>query len=80
MCRAAASVALARDLCAKNAVGWSGDTTGTATYSIADTPAWEVLGQRTFPSFDLAKFEAEAHAECEDLKEELRGTARARTA
>lgn len=68
-----ASVSLARLLCAKNHVGCSCDTFGKELPSVVSTPAWEVLSQRLFPSFDLIKFEAEAHAECRDLKEELRG-------
>ncbi len=68
-----ASVSLARDLCVKNHVGWTGDIVGNETRAIADTHAWEVLSQRLFPSFDLKKFEAEAHAVCRELKEELRG-------
>lgn len=68
-----ASVSLAREICAKNNVGWSCDTTGRETHAIALTPAWEILGQRIFPSFDLGKFEAEAMSECLKLKEELRG-------
>jgi CheY-like chemotaxis protein len=68
-----ASVSLARDLCRRNRVGWSGDIGDEETTAIADTPAWQVLRERIFPSFDLQKFEAEAHAECRELKRELHG-------
>lgn len=68
-----ASVALARDLCRRNRVGWSGEADDANTTAIADTPAWQVLRERIFPSFDLQKFEAEAHAECRELKRELHG-------
>jgi len=68
-----ASVALARDLCRRNRVGWSGDTEGNEIPPIADTAAWQILRERIFPSFDLEKFEAEAHAQCRELKLELQG-------
>jgi HD-like signal output (HDOD) protein len=68
-----ASVALARDLCRKNHVGWSGGGEETESLPIADSPAWQILRERIFPSFDLEKFEAEAHAECRELKLELQG-------
>lgn len=69
----AASVALARELCRQNHVGWGGETSPNEARPIADTPAWQILGLRIFPSFDLAKFEAEAHAECRELKWNLHG-------
>ena len=68
-----ASVALARDLCRRNQVGWSGDHENTELTAIAETPAWQILKDRIFPSFDLEKFEAEAHAECREIKQELVG-------
>jgi CheY-like chemotaxis protein len=68
-----ASVALARDLCRRNHVGWSGEADDANATAIADTPAWQILRERIFPSFDLQKFEAEAHAECRELKRELQG-------
>ncbi len=68
-----ASVSLARELCRQNRVGWSGDTVGGSALPIADTPAWAVMRERVFPSFNLEKFEAEAHAQCRELKLELMG-------
>jgi CheY-like chemotaxis protein len=68
-----ASVALARELCRQNHVGWSGEQHTGQTRPIAETPGWQVLGQKIFPSFNLEKFEAEAHAECRELKAELQG-------
>jgi HD-like signal output (HDOD) protein len=68
-----ASVALARDLCRQNRLGWSGDMTRAEVQPLADTPAWRILSQRIFPSFNLEKFEAEAHAECREIKLELQG-------
>jgi len=68
-----ASVSLARDLCRKNELGWSGETAETEARPIAETPAWLILSQRIFPSFDLEKFELEAHAMCRETKQELHG-------
>lgn len=68
-----ASVSLARDICRQNRVGWSGDPTPGGVRPIAETPAWQILSARVFPSFNLHKFESEAHAECRQLKRELHG-------
>jgi len=68
-----ASVSLARELCRQNHVGWSGDAMTDSVRPIAETPGWAILSQRIFPSFNLEKFEAEAHAECRELKLELQG-------
>lgn len=68
-----ASVSLACDLCRRNRVGWSGEGDSGETTPIAETAAWQILRERIFPSFNLEKFEAEAHAECRDLKMELNG-------
>lgn len=70
-----AIVALAHDICLQNHVGWSGDTPKKHGLPLADTPAWRILGPGVFPSFDLKKFEAEAHAECRKLRQELHGRA-----
>lgn len=70
-----ASVSLARELCRQNRVGWSGEFLPNAARPLAETPGWQVLSQRVFPSFELEKFEAEAHAECRELKLELQGLA-----
>lgn len=68
-----ASVSLAHDLCRRNHMGWSGDAEGGPIVPMADTAAWQVLRERVFPSFNLEKFEAEAHAQCRELKLELHG-------
>jgi HD-like signal output (HDOD) protein len=68
-----AIVSLARDLCRRNHMGWSGDTVGGEVPPIADTAAWQILRERIFPSFNLEKFEAEAHAQCRELKLEFHG-------
>ncbi len=67
-----ASVSLARDLCRQNRLGWSGERPG-ASRSIAETGEWKILSRGIFPSFNLEKFEAEAHAECREIKLELMG-------
>lgn len=68
-----ASVSLARDLCRRNRMGWSGDHDTGEYIPMADTAAWQILRERIFPSFNLEKFEAEAHAQCRELKLELQG-------
>ena len=68
-----AMVALARELCRRNQVGWCGAESDGHSMAIADTAAWQILRERIFPSFDLEKFEAEAHAECREIKLELHG-------
>jgi CheY-like chemotaxis protein len=68
-----ASVSLARDLCRRNRMGWSGESDDGEIIPIAETAAWQILRERIFPSFNLEKFEAEAHAQCRELKLELHG-------
>lgn len=68
-----ASVALAREMCQKNRVGWCGEFVAPEVRAMTATPAWQVLRQTLFPSFDLDRFEAEAQAECEEIKRELHG-------
>jgi hypothetical protein len=68
-----AIVSLARLLCRHNRVGWSGGGTPDEIISFENTPEWEILRPRVFPSFNLQKFEAEAQAECRALKLELHG-------
>lgn len=68
-----AMVALARYVCLHNRVGHCGDTPGDSCPPIATTPAWQILQPRLFPSFDLRKFEAQAHAYCRELRMNLIG-------
>jgi CheY-like chemotaxis protein/HD-like signal output (HDOD) protein len=68
-----AMVALARHVCLHNRVGHCGDTPGDASPPISSTQAWQVLHPRLFPSFDLRKFEAHAHAYCRELRMTLIG-------
>ena len=68
-----AIVSLARDLCLQNHVGFIGDTPRKYELLLGDTSVWQILSRSVFPSFDLKKFEAEAHAECRALRQELHG-------
>lgn len=68
-----AIVSLARDLCLQNHVGCNGDLPQKHGLPIGDTPEWRILRSSVFPSFDLKKFEAQAHAECRELRQELHG-------
>jgi CheY-like chemotaxis protein/HD-like signal output (HDOD) protein len=71
-----AMVSLARHVCLHNHVGYCGDTPNDSCPPIRETAAWRVLQPRLFPSFDLAKFEAQAHAYCLELRQELLGRPR----
>ncbi len=66
-------VSLARDLCLHNHVGFCGDTPKDTAPPLEETAAWQVLRPRVFPSFNLKKFEQEAHALCLELKQSLAG-------
>lgn len=68
-----AMVSLARHVCLHNRVGHCGDTPHDACPPLANTAAWQVLQPRLFPSFDLRKFEAQAHAYCKELRMNLLG-------
>lgn len=68
-----ASVSLARDICRLNRFGWCGDLVGATPPPIEQSPGWQVLSQRVFPSFNLEKFVAEANTQCRQLKRELHG-------
>lgn len=71
-----AMVALARHVCLHNHVGHCGDTPADVSPSLGQTEAWQALQPRLFPSFDLRKFEAQAHAFCQTLKQEVIGRRR----
>jgi HD-like signal output (HDOD) protein/ActR/RegA family two-component response regulator len=66
-----AMVSLARHVALHNRLGHCGDTPGDSSPPIANTPAWRALQPSLFPSFDLKKFEAQAHAYCIELRKEL---------
>lgn len=71
-----AIVALARDLCRQNEVGFGGDTQFEDAPPLEETAEWRVLRECVFPSFDLRKFEREVHANCIELRQELQGKTR----
>lgn len=68
-----AMVALARHVCQHAHVGVSGDSSVHGHAALAQTSAWSVLQPRLFPSFDLKKFEVQAHAFCLTLRQDLLG-------
>ena len=68
-----AMVSLARHICLHAQVGFSGEAPVKGGAPIAGTPAWCVLQPRLFPSFDVKKFEVQAHAFCLQLRSELSG-------
>lgn len=72
-----ALVAVARHVCLVNHVGASGEAVNEPAMSLCSTSAWRVLQPRLFPSFDVRKFEAQAHAFCLSLKHQLSGNLRA---
>jgi len=67
-----ALVSLARQLCIQNQIGFSGDPPLPAPL-LEDSPAWQILRARVFPSFNLKKFESQTHNLCATLKKELSG-------
>jgi CheY-like chemotaxis protein/HD-like signal output (HDOD) protein len=67
-----ALVTLARQLCLQNQVGFSGDPL-LPFPPLEDSPAWQILRNRVFPSFNLKKFESQTHNLCATLKKELSG-------
>ncbi|MCX6955794.1 MAG: HDOD domain-containing protein [Verrucomicrobia bacterium] len=71
-----AIVSLARHLCLHQRVGDCGDVAREGTADVEDTPAWRVLRQEMFPSFDVRKFEARARAHALRLRQELLGRVR----
>jgi CheY-like chemotaxis protein/HD-like signal output (HDOD) protein len=66
-------VSLARDICLYNHVGFCGDTIKDTAPSLEETTAWQVLRPRVFPSFNMRKFESDAFALCQELKQNLAG-------
>ncbi len=68
-----AMVSLARHICLHGHVGSSGETGASGTSALTATPAWCILRPQIFPSFDVKKFEMQAHAFCLNLRAELSG-------
>jgi CheY-like chemotaxis protein len=69
-----ALIALARLLCIQNQIGFSGEPHLPAP-PLDESPAWLILRNRVFPSFNLKKFESQTHNFCTTLKQELSGHA-----
>ncbi len=67
-----ALVTLARNLCLQNNVGFSGEPF-LPLQPLEESPAWQILRNRVFPSFNLRKFESQTHNFCINLKQELSG-------
>jgi DNA-binding response OmpR family regulator/HD-like signal output (HDOD) protein len=68
-----AIVAVARHLCLHAHVGNAGEPLGTGGVPLAATAAWRALEGQLFPSFDVKKFEVQAHAYCLNVRSELSG-------
>jgi HD-like signal output (HDOD) protein len=69
-------VSLARDFCRHNHLGNSGDAPLQHLSSIEQSQEWRLLRERVFPSFNLRKYELQAHADCHDAKQALQGRAK----
>ncbi len=67
-----ALVTLAHQLCLQNQIGFSGSP-HLPLQPLEETPAWQILRARVFPSFSLKKFESQTHNLCATLKLELVG-------
>jgi HD-like signal output (HDOD) protein/CheY-like chemotaxis protein len=67
-----ALVTLAHNLCLQNQIGFSGEPHHPLP-PLEETPAWQILRHRVFPSFYLKKFESQTHNFCSTLKQELSG-------
>ncbi|MFT3783963.1 MAG: HDOD domain-containing protein [Nibricoccus sp.] len=65
-------VTLARHLCLQNQMGFSGEP-NLPMATLEESPAWQILRYRVFPSFNLKKFESQTHNFCATLKNELLG-------
>lgn len=68
-----AVVSLARTLCMHHHLGYCGDTPKEQCPPVDETPAWEVLRTRVYPSFNIRRFDHEIHPHCQLIKQELLG-------
>ena len=68
-----AMLALSRHICLHYAIGQSGESPRERSVTLSATPEWSVLQERLFPSFDLKRFEVQAHAFVLTLRNELSG-------
>lgn len=73
--RLVAVVALARELCQDFHVGTSGEPARQQMRPIQETPAWAVLRDCVYPSFNLTEFEQQIHGICRKLRTEFTGQA-----
>ena len=69
-----ALVTFARLLCRQNQIGFSGEP-DLPSPPLEESPTWQILRNRVFPSFNLKKFESQTHKFCDTLKQELSGHA-----
>lgn len=68
-----AVVSLARTLCSRNQVGFSGEVREEEAPPLFGSAGWAVLSKRVYLNFDINKFEKAANLECSALKRELVG-------
>lgn len=68
-----AIVSIARHVCRHAHVGDGADLPEGGHLAVTATPAWSVLQPRLFPSFDMRKFEVQAHAFALTVRNDLAG-------
>ncbi|HAM71516.1 MAG TPA: hypothetical protein DCM86_07730 [Verrucomicrobiales bacterium] len=68
-----AVVSLARTLCMHHHLGYCGDTPKDLCPPVDETPAWQVLKFRVYPTFNIRRFDHNLQAHCQQLKQELLG-------
>lgn len=66
-------IALSRQFCIQNKVGACFDPAHRTIGAIEVTPAWQVMRDFVFPSFNLRAFERRSHAFCVSLQQSLNG-------
>ncbi|MEI6712409.1 MAG: HDOD domain-containing protein [Verrucomicrobiota bacterium] len=68
-----AIVAIARHLCRKNGIGFSGHAPHETLLPLEETSAWRAIESNVFPSFQLKRFEVQIKDECAEFHRELHG-------
>ncbi len=68
-----AVVSLARNSCLQNHVGYCGDTPRDECLPVEETPAWDWLRNRVYPSFNIRRFDQRVQEQCRRVKQELLG-------
>lgn len=66
-------VSLARSFCLHNHVGYCGDTPKDECPPAEETPAWDWLRNRVYPSFNIRRFDQRVREHCRRVKHELLG-------